>query len=217
MAEIKLYSYFRSSSAYRVRIALELKGLGYEYCAVHLVKDGGEQHLPDYRQINPARQLPTLDHDGQLISQSMAILGYLDDLWPTPALFPSQPFEKAQVTQLCELINSGIQPIQNLSVLQEIEKRYQADQTEKADWARHWISEGFVALEKKLEETAGAYSFGSQPTAADCYLVPQMYNARRFKVNLDPFPLISRVEENCLKLDAFQKAEPSAQPDAPSS
>lgn len=212
---IQLYSYFRSSASYRVRIALELKGLEYEYKPVHLVNNGGEQNRAEYRVLNSMGQVPCLVHDQFILTQSMAILHYLDDVFPEPELFPKEPQEKAKVIQLCEMVNSGIHPIQNLSVLNEVVQRYEIEKEGKIEWARFWIHRGFQAIEKDLQEVAGEYCFGDQLTAADLVLVPQVYNAHRFEVDMEAFPKIAEIEERCLKLDCFKKSEPGSQPDTP--
>lgn len=210
---VQLYSYFRSSAAYRVRIALNLKAIPFEYKEVHLVKDGGEHLKEEYRKINPMAEVPTLVHNGKALGQSMAILQYLDDQWPNPKLFPAEAYEKARVIQVCEAINSGIHPIQNLRVLNYLTQNLNLSQQQKTQWAAHWIQTGFEKLEDLLAPLSGSHCLGGQLTAADLFLVPQMYNARRFNVDLTPFPTLRRIEENCLKLEAFQKAKPEAQPD----
>ena len=211
-----LYSYFRSSSSYRVRIALEHKGIKYDYKPVHLLQQGGEQFLPEFTRINPGQQVPTLVHNNSVIAQRMAILIYLEDLKPEPQLFSSDPAEKAKIIELCEIVNSRIQPLQNLKVLKEVVSRYGLNEDQKLEWAQFWINDGLKALEGVLDKTAGKFSFGDSVTAADCFLVPQVYNAQRFSVDMNSYPHISRVEKNCLELQAFQKAHPSSQPDAPS-
>ncbi len=215
MSETILYSYFRSSAAYRVRIALNLKEVPYEYRPVHLVNNGGEQNLPDYRKLNPSGEVPTFIHNGKSLSQSMAIIQYLDDVFPNPPLFPKDPYEKAHVLQICEIINSGIQPLGNLKVLHELEKRASFDQKMKSDWSSYWIARGLDNLEKHLQGFAGSYCFGNQITAADLFLVPQIYNAHRHNVSLNNFPLATRIYRSCSELAPFQKASPEAQPDAP--
>ncbi|CAM2066974.1 maleylacetoacetate isomerase [Sulfidibacter corallicola] len=215
MAEFQLYSYYRSSCSYRVRIALQLKRLPFVYQAVHLVREGGEQRQPDYLKLNPMGQVPCLIHDGKALAQSMAIIEYLDRVAPTPRLFPEDPWQAAQVRELCEHVNTGIQPIQNLKVLQRIERDYGASGANKVAWAKAWIEMGFEALEHALTTTAGLCSFGDEVTAADLFLVPQVYNADRFKVDMTAFPTIARINEHCLALEAFQKAEPANQPDTP--
>ena len=211
---LKLYTYFRSSSAYRVRIALNLKGLEHELVPVHLVKDGGEQRKADFLQKNPIGQIPVLEHDDFRLSQSLPIMGYIEQLKADPALFSSAPKEKYQQVELCEIINSGIQPIQNLKVLQYLKSDFNASQDTVNKWCKHWIENGFNALEKRLQQTAGSYSFGGSVSAVDCFLVPQIFNAKRFGVDMKQYPTIQRVEANCAEIEAFQKAHPSKQADA---
>lgn len=215
MSSLILYSYYRSSCAYRVRIALNLKGLDYEYRPVHLVRDGGEQYKEDYLKFNPMGQVPCLIHDDKVLTQSLAILQYLDEVFPKPAIFPPDPFGKAKVLQLCETINAGIQPLQNLSVLRHLDGTFEAGDKGKFDWAHYWIARGFNAFEAMLRETAGTYCLGNEVTAADALLVPQIYNANRFKVDLDAYPTIQRVWAACRELQAFIDAEPENQIDAP--
>ncbi|MCB0366059.1 MAG: maleylacetoacetate isomerase [Bdellovibrionaceae bacterium] len=215
MGDFKLYSYYRSSCSYRVRIALNLKGIVYEYIPLHLVNEGGEQHLPAYRTINPKREVPTLVHGPFTLSQSMAIIEYLDQFKPSPQLFPKDKQKRALVTQFCEIINSGIQPIQNLSVLQELKSRFAASEADIQTWCADWIFRGFEGIEAMLRDHAGSHCFGGTITAADLFLVPQVYNAQRFKVDLSTFPIIDRVSKNAMAIDSFQLAEPSRQIDAP--
>ena len=211
---MKLYSYYRSSSAYRVRIALHHKNIEFEYIPVHLVKEGGEQHKDEYLEVNPHKQVPSLIVEGGALSQSMAILLYLEDL-KSPTLLPTDSFAKAKVLEMCELINSGIQPLQNLSVMNELKSRFQISDDDKKSWSHDMIENGFIALETHLKKSAGDYSYGNEITLTDLYLVPQVYNAVRFNVNMQRFPLISKVNENCLLLDCFKLAHPENQPDTP--
>lgn len=213
MSKIKFYSYFRSSAAFRVRIALNLKKIGYEYVPVHLTKGGGEQNQDSYSAINSMKEIPSIEIDGKILSQSMAILGFLDAKFPEPRLFPEDPFLRAQVIQFSENVNAGIHPVQNLKVLQELEKRFGCDQAAKNSWAGYWIERGFRSLEAFLKKSSGIYVFGDQLTAADLFLVPQVFNAIRYKVDMAPFPKIQGVHDQCMKQDAFLKAQPSAQPD----
>jgi len=215
MSNIILFSYYRSSCAYRVRIALHWKFIPFEYKAVHLVKNGGEQLKDAYLAFNPMGQVPCLVHEKKVLTQSMAIIGYLDEVFPEPMLFPQKPYEKALVMQLCETINSGIQPIQNLSVLKALEEKFDVDPQGKASWAHDWIARGFSAFERMLEQTAGDFCFGNRVTAADAFLIPQAYNALRFGIKLENYPRISRIHEACCQLPAFQKAHPDVQLDAP--
>lgn len=215
MSDIVLYSYWRSSCSYRVRIVLELKGLTFDYHAVHLVRDGGEQHKEAYRAVNPSGQVPALVHQGQTLTQSVAIVEYLEAVFPEPRLYPRDPFEAARARQLCEMINAGIQPLQNLAVLQSLEQRFDCDAAEKAAWSRHWMAPVFAALERTLEQVAGVFSLGDEPSVVDAFLIPQIYNARRFELDMSPYPLLTRIDEACRGLAAFSRAEPAAQPDAP--
>ncbi|MFL5358266.1 maleylacetoacetate isomerase [Archangium sp.] len=212
---MKLYSYWRSSCSWRVRIALKLKGLAYEYAPVHLVKDGGEQHGDAYRAINPMRTVPTLEltEGGQVrrLSQSLAILEYLEERHPSPALLPAEPYLRAHTRMLSEMVNSGIQPLQNLAVLQRIKGEYKGD--DKA-WCAYWIERGLIAFQAAAQETAGTYCVGHAVSFADICLVPQLYGARRFGVDLKPFELLTRIEAACASLPAFLAAHPDQQPDA---
>lgn len=210
-----LYSYFRSSAAFRVRTALHLKGLSFEYRAVHLLKKGGEQYAPGYLALNPIGEVPCLVHQGRALAQSVAILSYLDELGASPRLFPGAPMDRARVLQFCENINAGIHPLQNLKVLKRLQSQWGAGEAETNQWAAHWIRRGFEGLEKFLEATAGTYCFGGQLTAADLFLVPQAFNAHRYGVSLTAFPHIRRIVTTCLGLDAFRKAHPYRQPDTP--
>lgn len=214
MADLILYSYWRSSSSYRVRIALNLKALPYEYRAVHLLRDGGEQKKPEYTAINPAGMVPCLVDGDRVLTESMAIIEYLDAVYPDPPLFPFDPFAAAQVRTLCEGINAGVQPLHNSSILQEIAARYQASKEATADWARHFLVKGMRAMEARLAKTAGTFCFGDNVTAADVFLVPQVFTANRYAVDMTAYPLTSRINQACLELKAFQNAEPSLQPDA---
>lgn len=208
---MKLYGYWRSSASWRVRIALELKGVGFEYVPVHLVRDGGEQHGAAHLARNPMRQVPVLElADGQQLSQSLAILEYLEEAYPQPALLPSDPLLRARVRQIAEMMNSGIQPLHNLAVLQHV----QATGGDSKAWAAHWVGRGLQALEAVVSQTAGRFCVGDQPTFADACLIPQLYAARRFDADLSVAPTLLRVEEACGALEAFQRAHADAQPDA---
>ncbi|MEE2744426.1 MAG: maleylacetoacetate isomerase [Bdellovibrionota bacterium] len=210
-----MYSYFRSSCSYRVRIALHHKGIDYEYRPIHLVKDGGEQRKDDYLALNPKGEVPFLI-DGELkLGQSMAILLYLEDKWSERPLFPKKVAERAQCIQVCEIINSGIQPIQNLGVMHEVKKRYDLTDEQKMDWSRFWIQRGLDALEKVLGPLSGKFCLGDNLTAADLFLIPQVYNGKRFGVDLSGLPIISKINDSCLELESFKLADPSCQPDSP--
>lgn len=208
---MRLYGYWRSSSAWRVRIALEWKGLPWEYVPVHLVADGGQQNLPAHAARNPMRQVPVLElDDGRLLSQSVAIVEYLEELQPTPPLLPADPFARAVVRQLVEVVNSGIQPLQNLRVLAAME----AAGGDRGAWARQVIEPGLAALQELARPHAGRFLVGDAPSLADVFLVPQLYNARRFGCGLEPLDLLLRVEQAAQALPAFQRAHPDRQPDA---
>jgi len=206
-----LYSYWRSSCSWRVRIALQLAGVEVDQRAVHLVKDGGQQLKDQYSDLNPMQQVPTLLIQGERLTQSMAILEFINELKPEANLVPKDILQKAKVRMLCEIINSGIQPIQNLAVL----KKHSEDQEERKAWAKYWIEKGFRALEVELVSTAGEMSVGDQVTLADCCLVPQIYNAVRFGIDMSQFPVVSRVHENLRTKPAFIAAHPDQQPDNP--
>lgn len=216
MAELKLYNYFRSSTSYRVRIALALKELKYEYIPIHLLNNGGEQNQATYRQINPQGGVPSLSVDGKIISQSMAIIEYLDEAFATGhKLFPTDLFLKAKVRQVCENINADIHPLPNLRVQQYLQKILGLTEDQKAAWTQKWIHDGFIAIEKILETTHGKYCFGNQVTAADVLLIPQMFTAERFQIDLKKYPILYKIYENCMQLEAFKKSHPYCQVDTP--
>ncbi|HWE26667.1 MAG TPA: maleylacetoacetate isomerase [Polyangia bacterium] len=208
---MKLYSYWRSSASWRVRIGLNYKGLDYEYVPVNLVREGGEQHKPEYHALNPMELVPALElDDGRLLSQSLAILEYLEETIATPPLLPRDAYLRARCRQLAELVNAGIQPLQNTGPQQ----RLKALGVDEVAWSRHFIAQGLAALAATAEQTAGKFLVGDTVTLADVCLVPQLYNARRFGVDLTLVPLLGRVEAACLELEAFQLAQPDRQPDA---
>jgi maleylpyruvate isomerase len=211
---MKLWSYWRSSCAYRVRITLGLKRQPYEYASVHLIRDGGQQHLPAFGELNPLRQVPVLEveESGQRLAlvQSFAIIEYLEERFPEPPLLPESLEARAHVRALAELVNSGIQPLQNTDTFREL-KLHGID-TEA--WARTFIAKGLAALERLAAPRAGAFLFGDRVSLADVYLVPQLYNARRWGVALADFPTLVRAESSARALPAFVAAAPEAQPDA---
>ena len=213
---LQLYSYFRSSAAYRVRIALELKGLPYSYVPVHLLRDGGQQHSSDYQRVNPASLVPTLVDGDHPLGQSLAIIEYLEETHPEPALLPGDAMGRARVRALALTVACEIHPLNNLRVLQYLERDLKLDEATKADWYRHWIMLGFTSIEAMLanDPNTGKFCHGDAPGLADCCLIPQLANARRFDTRLEAFPSIRRIEEACLTLDAFAKAAPQLQPDA---
>ncbi len=210
---MKLYGYFRSSAAYRVRIVLNLKGIDAEHEYVHLVRDGGEHRKDEYLQINPQGLLPALRTDeGGILLQSLAILDYLEDTHPEPALLPANSFHKAQVRALCQMVACEIHPLNNLRVLQYLKGDLAQDDDTVGDWYRHWVTTGFDAIEKVIGDDG--YCFGGQVGLADACLLPQIFNAHRFKTDLSGFPRIQKVEEVCGALPAFEDAHPANQPDA---
>lgn len=210
---MKLYTYFRSSAAYRVRIALGLKGISYEPVFVHLVKGGGEQHGADYARLNPMQLVPTLvTDDGAVLTQSPAILEWLEETHPAPALLPADPLARAHVRAFAAIITCDIHPINNLRVLQYLKRNMGQSQEAIDTWYRHWIGAAFPALETMAGD--GPFCFGASPTLADVCLVPQLHNARRYGMALDAFPRLLRAEAACAALPAFQAAAPGAQPDA---
>jgi maleylpyruvate isomerase len=213
---MKLYSYWRSSASWRVRIALAWKGISYEYRAVNLVREGGEQYASTYvAEVNPLSQVPVLELDGEgpprRIAQSLAIIEYLEERFPDPPLLPTEPWLRARARQLAEITNAGIQPLQNTPTLGYVREVLRGD--EKA-WLRHFLDRGLRALEHTARETAGTFLVGGSPTVADVCLIPQLHSARRFNVPLDPFPTLLRVESACNALPPFASAHPDRQPDA---
>lgn len=213
---MKLYTYFRSSAAYRVRIALNLKGLAWEAVPVHLVKDGGQHRKPDYLTLNPAGLVPALEDDGQVLTQSLAIIEYLDETHPEPPLLPADALGRARVRAIAQAIACDIHPINNLRVLQYLKRELGVSDAQKDAWYRHWCELGLAAVEAMLAGDArtGRFCHGEAPGLADCCLVPQVFNARRFGANLDAMPTILRIVEACETLDAFRLAAPGMQPDA---
>ncbi len=210
---MKLYSYFRSSAAYRVRIAFHLKGLSYETIPIHLQKEGGLNRKPEFRAVNPQMRLPALKLDsGEVLTQSLAIIEYLDEVHPQPPLLPRDPIDRARVRALAQLIACDIHPLNNVGPLRYLKNQLGQDQAKIDAWYHHWILEGFDAIETMLRP--GPYAFGADVTLADICLVPQVANARRLKVPLDRFPKILAVDAACAKLPAFDKARPENQPDA---
>ena len=211
---MKLYDYFRSSAAYRVRIALNLKGLAYERHEVHLVRDGGEHLKADYRAINPQARVPALElDDGTILTQSPAIREWIEETHPEPPLLPADPIPRARVRAVAAVVACDIHPINNLRVLQHL-KRMGIDEPARDEWYRHWIRTGFGPLEAQLTERPGTFCCGETPTLADICLVPQVFNAQRLDVDLAPYPRIRAIHEACMQNLAFADAQPSRQPDA---
>jgi len=207
-----LYGYFRSSCSYRVRMALNYKNIDFEYRAVNL-KDGSEQLQDDFISLNPRGEVPYFSHGGIGLSQSMAIIQYIDRLWSKSPLFPKNDVDYCKCMELCEMINTGIQPIQNLAVIKYVINTFDRTSDERVHWSKHWIEKGFQALEAKLSDCAGTYSVGDEISACDLFLVPQVYNALRFKIDMGQFPIINRVYTNCMKLDWVEASAPENQPD----
>ena len=211
---MKLYTYFRSSAAFRVRIALNLKGLSYEPVFVHLAK--GEHRKPEYASVNPQALVPTLVlDDGTRLSQSLAIIEYLDEKYPQTPLLPADALGKARVRSLSDLIACEIHPLNNLRVLQHLKRALGQNEDQVNAWYRHWIADGLMKFEGEL--VAGKKSrfcYGDAPTMADCCLVPQIFNAKRYNCDLAPYPTTVRVFEQCMKTEAFDRAQPAKQPDA---
>ena len=213
---LQLYTYFRSSAAYRVRIALGLKGLPVHAVPVHLRRGGGE-HLQDaYRTINPSAAVPALEVDGQVLTQSLAIIEYLDEVFPEPSLLPADPLDRARVRGLALQVACDIHPLNNLRVLRHLVHGMGLSEQAKDDWYAHWINEGLGMLEQHLarDRRTGTFCHGEQPGLADCFLVPQVFNARRARIATRPFPTIERIDAACSALPAFRQAHPDAQPDA---
>jgi len=209
---MKLHNYFRSSASFRVRIALALKGLSYEYHAVHLAK--GEQFQDAFTQLNSDALVPMLEIDGLRLTQSMAILEYLDETHPTPALLPPDAAGRARVRALSQAIACEIHPVNNLRILKYLSATLKVDEDTKNTWYRHWVELGLQAFEKQLAHPAtGRFCHGDAPTMADCVLVPQIFNAKRFKVELGGFQRTMAVFDACMAIPAFQQAQPSACPD----
>ncbi len=210
---MKLYTYFRSSAAYRVRIALNLKGLPYEMVSVHLTKDGGQQHKPDFHAINPQERVPALVlSSGEVLTQSLAIIAYLDEVEPEPPFLPADALDRAKVRAVAQVVACDIHPLNNLIALQYLKRTLKHEQADIDAWYHHWVIEGFKAIEAMIKPAP--YACGAHVTLADICLIPQVFNARRLKVPLDAFPKIVAVEQACLKLPAFDKARPENQPDA---
>lgn len=214
---MKLYTYWRSSAAYRVRIALELKGLSYESVPKHLLRDGGEQRRADYLELNPQGLIPGFEDDGFFLGQSLAICEYLEETWPAPPLLPADPRDRATVRSMALAIACDIHPLNNLRVQQYLRDGLGQDEAAVSYWVRHWIAEGFGALDTLIGRHSGdgRHCFGEAVTLADACLVPQVYNARRAGLDLGPWPRLAAVASHLESLPGFAAARPEAQPDAP--
>lgn len=216
---MKLYGYFRSSASYRVRIALNLKGLPYETVPVHLVKDGGQQFTPDFLKLNPDALVPALvdeRDDPAVLTQSLSIIEYLEEMYPEPPLLPKNAADRAFIRSLALTIACEIHPLNNLRVLRYLVRELKVSEDDKNAWYRHWCEHGLASIETMLsrDSRVGKFCFGDAPSLADCFLVPQVANAQRFNCDLSGMPTVMRINEACLALDAFIAASPARQPDA---
>jgi maleylacetoacetate isomerase len=213
---MKLYTYFRSSAAFRVRIALNLKGIDYEPRPIHLLKDGGQQRAAAFAAVNPQQLVPVLEHDGRGIAQSLAIIEYLDETHAEPRLLPTDPLGRARVRSLALAIACEIHPLNNLRVLRYLTDTLGLPEEQKNSWYRHWVETGLAAVERRLagEPETGRFCHGDRPTLADCCLIPQVFNAQRYGCDLSSFPTLMRIHGECMDLEPFRKAAPAAQPDA---
>jgi maleylacetoacetate isomerase len=213
---MKLYTFFRSSASYRVRIALNLKGIAYEQIPIHLRRGGGEQLQPAYKAINPQALVPALEDNGRILTQSLAIIEYLEEKYPAVPLLPKDPGHRALVRSMALVVACEVHPIQNLRVLNYVKSKYDQTDEQVNQWAQHWIDLGLTALEQMIvaQSHPGEFCFGKAPTVADICLVPQLGNARRYGCDLSRYPNIVRIEKNCMALAAFADAAPEKQPDA---
>jgi len=216
---MKLYSYYRSSCAYRARLALNIKGLPYDCIPVHLVRNGGEQHNPEYKELNPQSLVPTLvTDDGFVLTQSMAIMEYLEEKYPKTPILPKSAEERAYARQISLICVADMHPLNNLRVLNHLSGELGVTQAQKTEWYHKWVRQGFDAIEKILERSkfrTGDYVCGDKATMADICLIPQVYNARRYDVDMSPWPIIDAIDAACLKLQPFIDASPENQPDTP--
>lgn len=213
---IVLYSYFRSSAAFRVRIALNIKAIDYQIRPIHLVNEGGQQNQSEYMKLNPQGLVPVLQVDEQIISQSSAIIEYLEETYPNPALLPESASDRAYVRSLAQIIACDIHPLNNLRVLKYLQNNFAVNDDAKQAWYHHWIKKGFTSFEQRLRENEnnGLFCFGYTPGIADAFLIPQVYNAIRFNVDMQPYPLIKGINDNCMPQTEFANAAPENQPDA---
>jgi maleylpyruvate isomerase len=215
VSRLRLYSYWRSSASHRVRIALQLKGLEYEYVAVHLASDGGQQYSAAYRALNPQSRVPTLETPEGVLTQSVAIMEWLEETYPDPQLLPATPAARARVRAMAQLLVADVQPLQNVSVTNYLQEKLHLDEAAIDAWRRAWVGRGLAALEDMLErEAPGDFCVGARPTLADACLLPQCASAHRFGVDMSAYPRIARIEKACNAIGAFQRAAPAQQPDA---
>lgn len=207
---MKLYDYFRSTACYRVRIALHLKNIPYEKIEVHLINNGGEQNSLEYHQVNPQELVPCLDINGQMLSQSIAIIDYLEEIFPDIPLLPKTPLDRATIRSLALIVACDMHPVNNLRVLNRLKKQFKATEDQVSEWYHHWLKAGFDAFEEKLQilDRSKAVCFGDTVSMADICLIPQVYNAHRFKFAMDNYPLINEINEYCMTLAAFKNAAP---------
>lgn len=210
------YGFFRSSASYRLRIGLNLKGIAVDYIPVHLSKGGGEQFAPAFAKLNPQNLVPVLEDDGRVLTQSLAILEYLDETRPEPAILPRDPAGRARVRALSQIVACDIHPIDNLRVLNYLTNELKVSEEAKLKWYRHWVALGLSSFEALVADNpaTGRFCHGDTPTLADICLVPQIFNAQRFECPLDGYPTLMRIHAECQKLDAFDRARPEKQPDA---
>jgi len=213
---VKLYNFFRSSASFRVRIALALKGLKYDYAPVHLTRGGGEQRAVTYKMLNPQQLVPVLEDGGNLLIQSSAIIEYLEEQYPEPPLLPANPLERARVRSIAQIVACEIHPVNNLRVLNYLSTTLQQNDDARMRWYRHWIAEGLSALEDLLGSSSdtGKFCHHDSPSLADCFLIPQLYNARRYECDLAGYPTLIRIESACLAMPEFERSRPENQPDA---
>lgn len=208
---MRLYDYYRSTASYRVRIALNFKQISYETLSVHLVNNGGEQHNENYLKLNPQGLVPTLDENGHILSQSLAIIEYLEDINPEPPLLPQTPLGRGQVRSLAMTVACDMHPLNNLRVLEQLKQQFQATELQINQWYHHWLKQGFDAIEKRLQHLPRKHHvcYGDSISLADICLIPQVYNANRFNFSMNDYPLINKINDYCLTMDAFINAAPS--------
>lgn len=208
---MKLYDYYRSTASYRVRIALHLKNINYETIPIHLINDGGEQHQAAYMAINPQGLVPALDENGHILTQSLAILEYLEEINPHPALLPHNPLARAQVRSIALAIACDMHPLNNLRVLQQLKNQFQATEEQVHEWYHRWLKEGFDDVENILEKLPRKHPvcYGNEVSFADICLIPQVYNAARFNFPMDNYPLICKINDYCLTQSAFVHSKPA--------